>query len=201
MKISTQLSPRVGEVILAGTTAFTAQSYTLYELPVFGSLVKAKDGPYEIYAVVYQATTEGLEPGRPAIARGHAEASEEAIYQANPQLDKLLRSQFEALVVGFNDGNDIFQYLPPHPARLHGFVHACSSEEVRAFSERFGFLHILVQATVLVPLEELVAATLRQMSQAQENSYAFLTRAGKELAQLLGREYNQLKAILERIKP
>jgi hypothetical protein len=198
---SSQIAQQVGEVILAGTTEFTAQSYTLFELPPLGSLVKTRDGEYEIYAVVYQAVTQGLDPGRPALARGRGEVSEEAVYQANPQLGKLLKSEFHALVIGFSDGNCIFQYLPPHPARLHGFVYACSAEDVRAFSARFGFLHLLVNARVTVPLEELVAASLRQMSRAQENDYAFLALAGKELAQLLGRDYSQLKAILERINP
>jgi hypothetical protein len=38
------------------------------------------------------------------------------------------------------------------------------------------------------------------MSQAYEDRYAFLVAAGKELAVLLGGEFNQLKAILERIR-
>ena len=45
-----------------------------------------------------------------------------------------------------------------------------------------------------------MAATLRQMSGAHEDPRAFLVAAGKELAVLLGGEFNRLKAILERIK-
>jgi hypothetical protein len=39
------------------------------------------------------------------------------------------------------------------------------------------------------------------MSRVQEDSHGFLVAAGKQLAGLLGGDYNQLKAILERIKP
>ena len=85
--IDTELADRVGEVIEASTTGFTAQCYELYELPPLGSLVKTGDS----YSIVYYAATAGLEPGRRAIARGKDEPSEEEIYKTNPQLLKLLR--------------------------------------------------------------------------------------------------------------
>ena len=192
---------RIGEVIEASTTGFTAQCYELYELPPLGSLVKTTEGEIELYAVVYQATTEGLEPGRKPIARGKDEASEEAIFQSSPQLAKLLRSEFSALVVGHREGDKTRQYLPPHPARIHSFVHACTKEEVKTFSQAFGFLNILVNAETETPSDELIAAVLRLMSTTYDDSRAFLVGAGKELAALLGQDYARLKAVLERIKP
>ncbi len=80
-------------------------------------------------------------------------------------------------------------------------MHACTPEEVKAFGARFDFLSLLTQAETEVPSAELVAAVLRQMSRAQDDPRAFLTAAGKELAKLLGRDYQQLRAVLERIKP
>ena len=69
---------RVGEVIEASTTDFVAQCYELYRSPPLGSLVKTRDLPVELYGIVYNATTTGLEPGRRPIARGKDEAIEEA---------------------------------------------------------------------------------------------------------------------------
>jgi len=74
---------RVGEVIEAGSTGFIAQCYELYQLPPLGSLVKTNNEELELYAVVCNATTTGLEPGRRPIARGKDEESEEAIYKKN----------------------------------------------------------------------------------------------------------------------
>jgi hypothetical protein len=192
---------RLGEIIEASTIGFTAQCYELYELPPLGSLVKTIEGDTELYAVVYQATTEGLEPGRKPIARGKDETSEEAVFESNPQLAKLLRSEFSSLVVGHRDGDKIRQYLQPHPARIHSFVHACAPEEIKVFSQAFGFLNILVNAELETPSDELIAATLRLMSATHEDSRAFLVGAGKELAALLGQDYARLKAVLERIRP
>ncbi len=191
---------RVGEVIEASTTDFVAQCYELYQSPPLGSLVKTRDLPVESYGIVCQATTTSLEPGRRPIARGKDEASEEEIYRSSPQLLQLLRSEFSALVVGHKCDDKLYHYLPPKPARIHGFVYLCPPDEVKEFSQSFDFLNILINAHLPVSSEEIIAASLRLMSQAYEDRHSFLVAAGKELAILLSGEFNQLKAILGRIK-
>jgi hypothetical protein len=187
---------KIAEVIEASTTQCAAQCYELYKLPPLGSLVRTGD----IYGIVCNAATTSLEPGRRPIARGKEEASEEAIYQENPQLLKLLRSEFEAVVVGHKEGDRLCHYLAPTPAHIHAFVYLCAPEEVRKFSQSLGFLNILVNAHLPVPADELIAAALRQMSQAHEDGQKFLVAAGKELAVLLSGQYDQLKSILGRLK-
>jgi len=191
---------RVGEVIEAGSTGFIAQCYELYQLPPLGSLVKTNNEELELYAVVCNATTTGLEPGRRPIARGKDEESEEAIYKSSPQLEKLLKSEFSVLVVGHRADDKINHYLPPVPARIHSFIYSCLAEEVKEFSQSFGFLNMLLNANPSLPQDELVAACLRQMSRVQEDSHDFLVAAGKHLANLLAGDCYQLKSILERIK-
>ena len=191
---------RAGEVVQASTTELTAQCYQLYQLPTFGSLVKIKSPELELYALVYNATTASLEPGRKPIARGKDEKSEEAIYNSSPQLEKLLKSEFSALVVGYKEGDYIYHYLPPRPARIHSFVYLCSPQDVLDFSQSFGFLNILLNTNLQIPRNELIAACLRQMSQVQEDRHSFLVTAGKQLATILSSDSTQLRAILERIK-
>ncbi len=191
---------RVGEVIEASTTEFVAQCYELYQIPPLGSLVKTRDLPMELYGLVCNAATTSLEPGRRPIARGKDETTEEEIFRSNPQLLKLLKSEFSALVVGHRQGDKLYHHLPPQPARIHSFVYQCSPDEVKEFSQSFDFLNILINAHLPVPTEELISASLRQMSQAYEDRRAFLVAAGKELAILLGGNLSQLKAILGRIR-
>ena len=198
--INSSLADRVGEIIEASTAGFTAQCYELYELPPLGSLVKTKDGELDIYGIVYHATTGSLEPGRRPIARGKDEVTEAAIYQSSPQLSKLLRSEFSALVVGHRVGEGINQYLPPGPARIHGFVYQCSADEIKEFGRSLAFLNMLVSAHLPVTVDEIVPAALRLMSQSQEDPRGFLVAAGKELAVMLGGQFNQLRAILGRLK-
>jgi len=190
---------RIAEVIEASTTEFVAQCYELYQLPPLGSLVKTIDAPVELYGIVHNATTASIEPGRRPIARGKDEKEEAAIYQSNPQLLKLLRSEFTALVVGHRQGDKLYQYLPPTPARIHSFVYLCPTEEVREFSRSLAFLNILLGSNLPVSVEELTSASLRQMSQAYDDKHAFLLAAGKELATLLSSNFIQLKNILGKL--
>jgi hypothetical protein len=189
-------SNKIAEIIEASTAQFTAQCYGLYELPSLGALVRTGD----IYGIVCHAETAGMEPGRRPIARGKDEASEEAVYSSSPQLTKLLRSEFTAAAAGYKDGEKIYQYLPPRPARIHSFVYLCPPEEVREFSKNPGFLNILTNAALPIPPEELIAAALRQMAAAQEDKHAFMVAAGKELANLLSSDFIKLKNILGRLK-
>ncbi len=153
----------------------------------------------DIYAIVYNATTSSLEPGRKPLARGKDEATEEDVYKSSPQLTKLLRSEFEAVAVGCREGESLRYYLPAQPARIHAFVYLCQPDEVKEFGQSFGFLDILANASLPIPTEELIAAALRQMSRAQDNPQAFLVAAGKELAALLSNQYDRLKTILGRL--
>ena len=191
---------RVGEVIAASTSEFTAQCYELYQIPPLGSLVKTRSGDVEFFGIIYNAATTGLEPGRKPIARGKDETSEEAVYQSSPQLFKLLKSEFGALVVGYRKDGKLYHYLPPQPARIHGFVYQRSPEEVKEFSQSLAFLNILLNTRLPVSVEELVSASLRQMSAVNDDSHAYLIAAGKELAGLLGNQYNRLRAILGRLQ-
>jgi len=193
--INSQPQNKIAEVIEASTARFTAECYHLYALPPLGSLVRTGD----IYAVVAGAQTAGLEPGRRAIARGRDEPSEAAVYESSPQLSRLLRSEFEAVVVGHKDGDNLRQYLPPRPAHIHGFVYACPPDEVKEFGQSFGFLNMLLNESLPVPAEELIAACLRQLSGAHGDGRAFLVAAGKELAGLLSGDYIRLKNILGRL--
>ena len=192
------MSSRIGEVIQALTGEFTAQCYELHRPPPFGSLVKTREGEVEIYGVVSGAATTSIEPGRRPIARGREENEEEDIYRASPQLEKLLRTDFDALVVGHREGEKLRHYLPPRPARIHSFVYLCDREEAVQFSQSLDFLSILVGAGGQA--DELIAASLRHVAAAQPDPQDFLTRAGKELAVLLGGETNRLNTILRRIK-
>ena len=193
---------RVGEVIEACTVDFVAQCYELYQSPPLGSLVKSRweENQY-LYGVVYSVMTGGIEPGRRPIARGKNEPNDAEVYHSNPQLAKLLRSEFRCLVIGHKLNARIFQFLPPRPARIHGFVYPCKEEEVKEFSQSFDFLNTLLKAKLDISVEELAGATLRQISQVYgDQKHTFLVSAGKELANLLSQDYGQLKAILKGIK-
>jgi hypothetical protein len=191
---------KIAEVIEASTTEFVAECYDLYGLPPLGALVKTVDGTTGVYGIVCNETTSSVESGRRPIARGRNEPSEEAVYRANPQLSKLLRSEFSAIVVGHHQGEELHQYLAPVPARIHGFVYLCPAEEVNDFSRSFDFLNVLLNTRQPVPVEEVIGAALRHMSRSQPDRRSFMVSAGKELAVMLGSDFNRLRVLLGMIK-
>ncbi len=192
---------KLGEVVQASTASYAAQCYELYRSPPFGSLVITREGDLELYGLVYNASTEGIEPGRRAVARGKDEENEEDIYRSNPQLSKLLRSEFQVLIVGFERQGAIRQFLPPNPARIHSFVYACPETKILQFSRSFDFLNILLKSRLEISVEELASASLREMANVHgAGAHAFLVAAGKELATLLSFDYGQLRAILKGLK-
>ncbi len=194
------MGERIGEVIEASTTAFVAQSYELHQAPPFGSFVRVSDGAVDTIGIVCYAQTCGVDPGRRPVARGRDETDEEEVYRNNPELRELLRTEFSSVVVGFREGSNVFHYLPPRPPRIHGFVYNCEDDEVREFTSKLDFLQTLINSSVPVWVDELIAAALRQASGIRGWDRQFLVGAGKELATLLINDVNRLNGILRRIK-
>ena len=190
----------IGEVVEASTDEFLAQTIELDAAPPFGAFVQvAADDSITLYGVVAHVQTTGIDPGARPIMRGHGDVRDERIYEENPDLPHVLRTTFRVLVVGFDDGLRIHQFLPPRPARLHYSVFMSSTERVRALTATgLDYLQALLTAAD-APVDELLAANLRYAASHQRDGGAFLTVAGREIAQLLRADYTRLTAILRRV--
>ena len=196
---TTSSNTRVGEVVEASTTEFSTQCYRLYDAPGLGSLVRAaEDSP--IYGVVYEVSTSSLDPGRRPIARGKDEDTEEAVYDSNPQLARLLHTEFRSIVVGYQVDGRLRRYMAPLPPRIHSFVSPCAGEELRMFSSSLEFVPILLSAPIGAA-DDVIAAFLRQASASHPEPQRFLVDAGKELAGHLGGQLQRLNGVLRRLSP
>ena len=206
---------RVGEVVESASHGFTAQCYRLYESPPLGALVRTEaptspngsqspeESPSNIYAVVSGISTQALDPGRPVVARGEGQETEDDIYRGNPQLSRLLSTRFEALIVGHGADHRYNQYLPASPPRIHAFVYRCGPDEVENFTGALDFLTTLADA----PgggggtNDEVIAACLRQAGAQLDDYRGFLVRAGKALARHMAGDLPRLNSILKKLSP
>ena len=200
MRTSLDKGKKIAEVIESSSAEFTAQCYKLGQSPPLGSLVKTRDNSDGIYGVVCNVETHSLDPGRRVLARGENLESEGDIFKANPQLTRLLITDFKVIVVGHIWGNNLCHYLPPNPAPIHSFVYACRTEEVKKFTQSLDFLSLLVDIRLSIPVDDVAAACLRYASQAHSDPQAFLVKAGKELACLLSNDTRRLNSLLKRLK-
>jgi hypothetical protein len=188
---------RLGEVVETSTTSFVTQCYRIYESPPLGALIRT-GGPYFAYGVVHHVATQGIDPSRRPVARGADEATEDDVYRSNPQLSHLLRTDFQAVIVGHSAEDGLLRYhLPPAPPPIYAFVHACAPEEIRRFTSNPDFLRPLATSGIAA-LEEVVAACLRHAAASHNDPQGFLTNAGRELVALLPGEFRRVEAILRR---
>ena len=185
----------IGEVIGSSNTEFIAESALLHNPPPFGSFIQVK-ARETIYAVVCNAYTHSLEPHRLAIAYHR---SEQELRDEQPQIFELLKTKFEAIIIGYECDGAVRYHLPPQPPRLHSFVHTCQPLEVRRITSHFWFLRFLM-GVEKAPRDELIAAAIRAAYAVHPGERSFLVKAGKELIKLIGDDYEMLSAILHRIQ-
>ena len=193
---------RIGEIIETSSTSLVAESETLNQPPPLGSLCQARmDDGRVVYAVVAFGRTGGLDPGRRAVRRGNDAVSDADIYRQHPELTRVLRTEFSAALVGWSDGQRIWQRLPAQPPPLHYALHTCDAETIVRFSDELSYLRLLLAAQGDLPSDQLIAANVRELYRARGNDIVWLERAGKTAASLLKNDYERLMNVLLAIEP
>ena len=187
----------VGEVIAASTTEYLVQCRALYKAPPLGSLVKS-EGTDAVYGVVGEVSTQSIDPGRRAMAMGHQDETTTAIYARNPQISRLLATEFRASVVGYRDCDNLHRYLAPTPPKIHSPVFCCGPQEVAQFSESLDFIPLLL-AIPFGSQDDVVSSFLRLASITHPDPATFLIDAGRTLASLLGNQTQRLNGVLKRL--
>lgn len=201
----------IAEVIETATTEFLAQCLDPEDLsfpvmPPFGSWVKSVDeeSGNQVYAVVYHATTLPIDSVHRARALG---LSLQDLREQQPQIFAMLKTEFRAAIVGFEQGKKatrssvtVYQYLPPRPPQIHQAVYLCESEAIIHFSEQLDFLRTLLQVNG-APVEALTAAAIREIYQLRKADRNWLVKAGRTLSVLLKDDYDRLRFILSQIHP
>ena len=187
---------KIGEVIESTSTGFSAQC-KLHQPPPFGSFVIAS-GETATIAVVSRVETKSVDPSRLPMALGDELSNQDDVYKNNPHLDQLLRTDFQALIVGHKVGQTWLQVLPPSPPKLHSFVYGCSDADIKAFTSNLDFLKTILNAGIPAS-DALIAALLNHSASSQSDPEAFLFNSGKKLAALLPRELPRLTSILKQL--
>lgn len=203
----------IAEVIETSTTEFLAQcldpdDLSFSMMPPFGSLVRSQDeeSGNQVYAVVYYATTSPIDSVHRARALG---LSLQELREQQPQIFAMLKTEFRAAIVGFQEPpvkgysaaqTPVYQHLPPRPPQIHQAVYLCESETVIQFSERLDFLRALLQLPG-VPVDALAAACIREIYSLRKAERSWLIQAGRTLSVLLKDDYDRLRYILSQIHP
>ena len=195
---------RVGRVLRAGTRGFAIGCAVMQpDIPAFGSLVRA-DGlrpGSAIYGLIYDVSVEDDPFVRQFIS---ADPPEEVV--RDQRENRQVPIEVSVLAVGASqgrdgDGEEIHYCLPAQPPVTLDWLYQCSDEEVRAFTARFDYFRLVLDAPQ-VPADELLAANLRAAAAArpQDEREPFLVEAGRELVRLLAGDPVRLEGLLRRLR-
>lgn len=197
----------VGEVLSSTITSFTAEAWVddaantkvPITIPSFGSFIKSysEEKRLSVFAVVYNIITGPTDQNhKPAALR----MTRSELKREQPQIFSLLKTELHAAIVGYKQGNACVTGLPPFPPEIHDFVFFVSDEELFELSESLEYLRML-QGVPGVPVDELLAATIRQAAKMQRDEYKYLVAAGQQISRLFRDDYDRLGAILCKIRP
>ena len=185
----------VGEIVDTSVAQFAAQACAFGQAPPFGGFVKVLLPERAVFGLVFDIHSGSLEPGGRPVMRGRDGLRDGEIYRTNPDLEQVLRTEFAALIVGFEEESRWRAYLPPAPPPLHWSVYECSEVETARLTDGLDYFRTVLAAPD-VPADALLAANVRLARRARPEDAAFAVRAGRELATLLKHDYPRLTAIL-----
>ena len=202
---------QVGRVLRAGTRGFTIGCAVMQpDIPAFGSFVWAEGltPGSAIYGLIYDVSVEDDPFVRQFIS---ANPPEEVV--RDQRENRQIPIEVSVLAVGFavsaqsngcNDGQDanaIRQRLPAQPPVTLDWLYQCTDDEVWAFTTRFDYFRLVLEARE-APADELLAASLRTAAAArpEDERETFLVEAGRELARLLSGDLVRLEGLLRRLR-
>ena len=189
----------IGRLLRSGTTGFVVGcKVNQLHAPSFGALVRVPlEESYEVYGLIYDIHIEDDGLVRQLIT---AEDVPEEVLRDNRE-NRNVPVEIGVLALGYTHGGGVFHLLPPRPPLSLDAIFLCSPGEVASFTGKgFGyFRHILRDRDK--PIEELLAAHLRQARGAQVDSgnEDWFEDAVRELITLMRDDYQALINVLSAV--
>jgi hypothetical protein len=188
---------QTGEVVATSYSSFTVESYEVNSTPPLGGLVVAEN----VLGVICSAHTEGLGP---ISARGALGDEDGGVYKLYPDLERTLRTNFTALVVGCYDdsrGADsapIYTY-PECPPRVHYKCWLASNAELVRFTEHPDYLRLLLYSmdSEATNIDQVLIHLIVKVFHARGDDREWLSTTAEYLGRQLKGQYDRLLAILK----
>jgi hypothetical protein len=193
---------RFGEVIEPSSARIWVECDRLNNLPPLGALTQVESESGEtIFAVVAYSETTGIDATRRAVRRGANDVRDADVYRQHPELNRVLRSTFEAVPIAFEREDRIVYVVPPVPPPLHYSVEPVAAAQLARLTDRFDYLATLARYQGDIAAEQIIISHVRAVFDARERDREWLDRAAGEISRLYASEYDRLLPILEAIDP
>jgi hypothetical protein len=187
----------IGRLLRSGTTGFVVGCrVNQLDAPCLGALVRVPlEAGYQVYGLITDIHIEDDGLVRQLIT---AEDVPEEVLRDNRE-NRNVPVEISVLALGYEESGQVSHLLPPRPPLSLDAIYLCTPEDVVTFTSagRFGYLrHILRDEDK--PVEELLAAHLRQAKKAQEEAGNgdWYEAALSELITLMRDDYQRLMTVL-----
>lgn len=194
---------RIGEVIEANTGGFVAEAQLLHTPPALGSVTIIRDSGIDILAIVSSAETTPRDAGRRPTARGADYQSEEEFYERHPEISRLIRTVFSAVIVAHRSDGRLYPYLPPRPPRLHAFVYPGNVNDIDELAKDPLTLQNIAAAR-MDTTNDFLPAAIRTLASVQGSTRAqedYLRATGRRLVHFMRDDMHTLQTVLAKIRP
>jgi len=186
---------KVGYLLRSSITGFVAGTkVTEEEVPAFGALVKAPFGESTwIYGLIHEMH---IDDDGAVMQIATTDAIAEAVIADNRK-NRTVPLEISILTVGHRKAGKLSHLLPPRAPLSLDIVWQCDDDEVRQFTERFGYFRHILRNEEL-PVAELLAAHVQQASAAHRaaGNNEWGKRASQEVITLLRDDYQMLMQVL-----
>jgi hypothetical protein len=165
----------VGRVLQASTRGFVVGCRVMREhIPAFDTLVSAASpvGNGAIYGLIYDVSVEDDPFVRQLVT---ADLPEEVLRDQRENRQVLI--EVAVLAVGCQKGGVIHHCLPAQPPVALDWLHQCDPDEAVAFTQRFDYFRLVLEARES-PADELLAANLRVAAAAWSEPERSTSEAG-----------------------
>ena len=185
------------EIIESSLPRYKAQCWDSNKVPQYGSLVVVEQQDLIIYGIVYQVYVASDDPMRQIHSY---QRTEEELQKEQPQIFAFLKTFFSVLILGYKEGDRVYQRCAPIPSKLHSFVRLISDDELALFLREHSYLHLIfAQAHQIDGLDELLLALLSFVKQRTFFN-TMLADFIEQYCLLTSTDYRRLKFFIERIE-
>ncbi len=187
----------IAEVLESTSTIFLAELYSDKFNIEFGSVVKIFDEQrdFPIWGVVTNIFNQGTYERQPVAFR----LTRTELTKTHPQLTQLLKTRFEAVIIGFGDVLDFSPNIPTKPPLIHDQVQFLEDIEFNVLGNNLSFLRFLF-LTESNLTDELVFKIISKIYEFENRNMQILVKAGKEISLNLQNDYQRIRKIINRFE-
>ncbi len=186
----------IGRLLRSATSSFVVGCQVgQLSQPALGALLRVPlEDDYQVYGIVQDIRIEDDGLVRQLVTATQVDES----VIADNRFNRNVPIEMSALAVGYRQGNEISHLLPPRPPLSLDAIYLCDEGEIRDFTHgpRFGYFRHLLRIKD-APLEEVLAAHLKQVAKAQQEvNPLWIRSAVQEVITLLRDDYATLSSVL-----